>query len=384
MRVLHIGKFYPPFAGGMENFLGDLLPALKRIGVNAKALVHDQPSLRKRSCCNNISSPVYRVPCYGSLMYAPVSPGFPLVLNKFIHTFHPQILHLHLPNTSAFWAMTLACARRIPWVVHWHSDVVPSEIDRRLAVAYRLYRPVEQRLLQRTQTIVATSPSYLATSEALTPWRDKCRVVPLGLDAMRLKIPAEALKKWAEGIWQQKHIRVLAIGRLTYYKGHEVLIRAAAHVPGIRVLIVGEGDRKERLQSLIKELGLAERVELSGFMEETKLQALLASCDCLCLPSVERTEAFGLVLLEAMRYAKPVVASDVAGSGIGWVVTHGETGFLVPPGDASGLARALQAMAEKQHLRKSMGRAAKEQFNNFFQIDQVARKVISLYRDIVQ
>jgi rhamnosyl/mannosyltransferase len=383
MRVLHIGKFYPPFAGGIENFLGDLLPSLKRLGVDVSALVHNhqEDSVRKAKTTN---FPVYRVPCYGNLLYAPVSPGFPLVLKQVIKKFRPDILHLHMPNTSAFWVMMLSCARRIPWVIHWHADVVLSEIDRRMAVAYRLYRPFEQHLLRRAATIIASSRPYLITSNALYPWRNKCTVIPLGIDSARLKMVDGDLKNWAERIWGHKRTRVLAIGRLTYYKGYEVLIRAAARAPDLRVLIVGEGGRKRRLDSLIAELGLGERVTLPGFLEEERLHALLASCDCLCLPSVERTEAFGLVLLEAMRYAKPVVASDVPGSGIGWVVKHEETGFLTPPGDSIQLARALEAMAEAPALRGRMGQAAEERFNNIYQIDRVSVEIRGVYEAILR
>ena len=108
---------------------------------------------------------------------------------------------------------------------------------------------------------------------------------------------------------------------------------------------------------------------------EERLQALLATCHCLCLPSVERTEAFGLVLLEAMRYAKSVVASDVPG----WVVKHEETGFLIPPGDSIQLARALGAMAEATALRGLMGQAADERFNMIYQIDRVAIEIRGVY-----
>ena len=381
MRVLHIGKFYPPFAGGMENFLGDLLPSLKRLGVDVSALVHNHRDSGRKAKTTDF--PVYRVPCYGNLLYAPVSPGFPLVLKQVIKKFCPDILHIHTPNTSAFWVMTLSCARRIPWVIHWHADVVLSEIDRRMAVAYRIYRPFEQHLLSRAATIIATSRPYLITSKSLYPWRNKCTVIPLGIDSARLKMPDGNLKNWAERIWGHKKTRVLAIGRLTYYKGHEVLIRAAARAPDLRVLIVGEGDRKRRLDSLLAELGLRERVTLLGFMEEERLQALLASCDCLCLPSVERTEAFGLVLLEAMRYAKPVVASDVPGSGIGWVVKHEETGFLIPPGDSIQLARALEVMAEVPALRGRMGQAAEERFNKIYQIDRVSTEIMGVYEAVL-
>jgi glycosyltransferase involved in cell wall biosynthesis len=382
MRVLHIGKFYPPFAGGMENFMGDLLPALERRNIHTAALVHGHEFGRREAYDGDLSAKVYRVPAYGSFLYAPISPGFPLTLRREINAFKPDILHMHLPNTSVFWAMVIPSARKVPWVVQWQSDIVNSDIDRRLGIAYRLYQPLEHRFLKKADAIIASTPPYFETSEPLSSWREKCRVIPLGLDENRLKMPGKDLRNWAEGIWQTGRIRIISVGRLTYYKGHEVLIRAAADLPQSHIVIVGEGDRKEYLRGLIRQLGLGGRVKLTGFMPDEKFRALLATSDLFCLPSTERTEAFGLVLLEAMRYAKPVVASDVSGSGMGWIIRHMETGFLVKPGDVDDLARALHLLCQRPDLRERMARAGRERFNAVFRIDQVAAKISSLYLEV--
>jgi rhamnosyl/mannosyltransferase len=400
MRVLHLGKYYPPFAGGIENFLADLLPALQSQGVAAAAVVHDeQPFRRSPPPAPADSLPIYRAPCHGRLLYAPISPTFPLWLNRAIREFHPDLLHLHLPNTSAFWALALPAARRLPWVIHWHSDVVASTIDRRLALAYRLYRPLEQRLLAASRVIIATSPPYLDASAALTPWRDRCRIIPLGLDPARIPEPDPAARQRAEALWGEtatpsplagegrgggvRAFRILAVGRLTYYKGHETLIRAAAGLPNSRVLIVGTGERRTRLEGLIQSLALSERVRLPGFQLEADLNALLASCDVLCLPSLERTEAFGLVLLEAMRFGKPVVVSAIPGSGTGWVVQRAGHGVLVPPGDPVPLAAALRELQADPARRAELGLAGLTALREQFGIGPVATAVIESYRQVL-
>ncbi len=383
MRVLHIGKFFPPVTGGIENFLGDLLPALKRAGVTAAGLVHDAPGGAGGPLQDN-DLEIYRVPCHGTLLYAPVSPMFPWIMQKAIRSFKPDILHFHVPNTSAFWALVLPAAIRLPWVIHWHADVVPSAIDRRMAIAYHFYRPVEALLLRRAQAVVATSESYLATSCALSGYRDKCRIVPLGLDLKRLKLPDAEAAKWADAQWGKPDGRILVIGRLTYYKGHDVMLDAAAALPGVRIIIVGDGDRESFLERRIREMALENRVSLLKAMPESALHALLASCDCLCLPSVERTEAFGLVLLEAMRYGKPVVASNIPGSGIGWVVRDEVTGYLTHPGDPTSLANAIQRVFRDEKRRLQMGKNAQERFLEVFQIDHVAQDVILVYDHIMK
>ena len=384
MRVLHIGKFFPPFAGGIENFIGDLMPALLEQGVDVKALVHSSPAVRGHHTRRLDESRVLRVPCYGSILYAPVSPGFPFVLNRMVKEFQPHIIHLHVPNTSAFWVMLSRKAARIPWVVHWHSDVVPSLIDRRLAAAYSLYRPFEQRLLAHSTKVIATSARYLESSIPLTPWKKKCTVIPLGINPERLPEAEKFALRNAEQIWRNpKSLRILSIGRLTYYKGHEVLIRAVAEMKDLQLVIVGVGDKKAELEQLIQDLQIQDKIQLMGLLPETELQALLASSDCFCLPSVERTEAFGLVLLEAMRYGKAVIASDVPGSGVGWVVQEGKTGRLFPTGDVLELGKLLRRCSARPEERKNMGMEGQKRFASEFNINQVAGQTIDLYNDIL-
>jgi len=121
----------------MEYFLADLLPALEHNDMQCAALVHHH----RKQLCGDWPSDVHRIPvifrapCYGRLLYAPISPSFPFWLARAIHAFKPDLLHLHMPNTSAFWALLIPAARRLPWVIHWHSDVVSSQIDRRLTPA---------------------------------------------------------------------------------------------------------------------------------------------------------------------------------------------------------------------------------------------------------
>jgi glycosyltransferase involved in cell wall biosynthesis len=362
-----------------------LLPALAARGVEVAALVHEHrrgrpvyPSARPEGAVT-----LYRVPSIGRLLYTPISPRFPFWLNRVIGELSPDLLHLHLPNPSAFWTLASPAARRLPLVVHWHSDVVASQYDRRLATAYRLYRPLEQQLLRRSAAVVATSPPYLTSSVALAPWRERCHVIPLGLDRDDLPRPTAADRARAEAIWGDGAGRVLAVGRLTYYKGYERLIRAADKLADAKVVVVGEGELRARLERLIAQKRLSAKVLLAAACPGPLLHALLESCDCLCLPSIERTEAFGLVLLEAMAHGKAVVASDVPGSGMSWVVEAGRTGLLVPPDDVIALAGALRRLLGDAELRERFGARGKARFEQQFSIAAVADELLSLYREVV-
>ncbi len=382
MRILHIGKYYSPYAGGMEVFLKDLLGAQKKMGLDVAALVHHHHGGKASSRETVAGVPIIRAAIWRKLLYAPISLSFPLVLRKTVQCFRPHLLHLHFPNPSAFWSLALSGARRIPWVIQWQSDVVPSNIDPRLKTAYRCYRPPERLMLNRARRILVASEPYLEQSIPLRPWIKKCVVVPLGIDPDRLPWPGDQASALAEKRWQPGRLRVLAVGRLTYYKGFDILIRAAARISGVTVQIVGEGDLRTELENEILKEGVADRVRLSGGLSDAALQAAFATCDLFCLPSLERTEAFGVVLLEAMRYGKPVIASDIPGSGPGWIVREGGCGWLVPPGDVTALSALMEKLAAAPDLLRSAGPTGRDHFKKTFHIKSVAARINDIYGDI--
>lgn len=363
----------------------DAMVSLGRHGVRCFAVVHRHEwSLRSVDDLLEAANGrfhVIRAGTWFKFMYTPFSPMFPVLMRRFVRLYQPDIVHLHMPNPSAFWALALQPARKIPWVVHWHADVVASTHDPRLRWFYCLYRPLEQRLLRRARAIIVTSQAYLDYSEPLRNHRGKCHVVPLGLDPSHRTRPANRESEPSERS-DRDPLQVLAIGRLTYYKGFEYLIRAVALVSDVRVDIVGTGDMARRLQSLVTRLGLEDRVTLRGALPDQELQELLGRCDCVCLPSIERTEAFGMVLLEAMLHAKATVVSDVPGSGMGWIVEHGGTGIKVKPADHKALANALNYLRENREEARAMGRRGKKKFDRAFEIDHSVASLIDVYRAV--
>lgn len=373
-RVLHLGKFFPPQLGGMETYLADLIRAQRAQGLEATALVHgtplpdDPPWLR-------------RVPVQWQLLYAPLAVGYPRALARAIAEFQPDVLHLHLPNNSVFWALLLPAARRLPWVVHWHSDVLVSDTRSALALAYLAYRPFEQAVLARAHRVAVTSPPYLEASEPLRAWADKCVVVPLGLQPPPALAPAVAEPPAWPGA--DATLRVLGIGRLAHYKGFETLIDAVAQTPGVALLIAGDGELRGALQARIDAhqhtRPTPPRVRLLGAVSEADKQRLLAHCDLLALPSCERTEAFGMVLLEAMAHGKPCLASALPGSGMPWVVASSRAGQLVPPHDVAAWSRALLWMADHPAQRQALGRQGRAAFGQRFTAEASAQALRPLY-----
>ena len=369
-RILHMGKYFPPYSGGMETYLRDLMVAQAKQGLESTALVHKSAL----SLCNSTEQyaageqtlSVTRAAVWARLLFTPISPTFPVLLHKLIKRDQPNILHLHMPNVSVFWALLLPSARRIPWVIQWQSDVLASEHKLGLRLFYALYKPFETAVLRRSAKIIASSPPYLESSATLAPFRDKCEVIPLGI-----RPPAQVQENLpvAQSA-DSRPLRVLAVGRLTYYKGFKYLIRAMAQVPKATLDLIGSGEEQSALEGLISELGLTTRVQIHSGLSDDQLEHFMAKADCLCLPSVERTESFGIVLLEAMSCAKPTVISRVAGSGMSWIVEDGITGLQVPPADAGALAHSLNILQQDRDKIATLGERGRERFNRYFHIDK--------------
>lgn len=374
LRVLHIGKYYPPFRGGMESFLADLLEQQRGSGIDARALVHGDP-------LPDDPEWITRVPVQITLVFAPIAVGFPLALWRAIRRFKPDVIHLHMPNNAAFWSLVVPGARRIPWVVHWHSDVLISRWDWLLSACYQLYRPFEYKLLQLSEAILATSPPYMAASKPLQRWLFKTIAIPLGLKPLSQDHAASATPE-PEAEWGDAELRILSVGRLTYYKGFDTLISAVAGYPKVKLIIAGEGEQRPMLEQLIAQERVQQgcaNVELLGSVSEDKKHALFNSCDVFALASRERTEAFGLVLVEAMQHGKPCMVSDLEGSGMSWVVSQAEGGRCYAPDQVQAWKRAIeQCLASKSQL-STMGQVARVAAQNQFTIAQCEKSIRNVY-----
>ncbi len=372
MKVLHVGKYFPPFYGGMEFFLADLSQEQVKRGLKVNVIVHNEKIsffFPKKETFKDVS--VLKIPSLGRLVYAPISPFFPLYLWRAVRKIKPDLIHLHLPNTSAFWLLLFKGPKI---VIHWHADVVPSQIDLRLAYLYRFYRVLERLLLKKALAILVTSPPYLEYSQPLKYFRKKVYIVPLGIDTDRLK-----KQKVFSGINKLKPY-VLSVGRLTYYKGYDYLIDAISYLDGLRLIIVGETSALNKFK--ITKKNISEKVCFLGKIPSEELNFLYKNCEIFCLSSIERTEAFGLVLLEAMAFAKPLVTTHIPGAAPSWINEHGKTGLVVPMKDIFGLAKAIDYLMKNPDLRIRLGQNAKEKFYQNFTIKKVTDKILAIYKNI--
>lgn len=377
MRVLHVGKYFPPFFGGIENFLAELLPSLHKKGVSNFVLVHRHQLGLSAKRERIEEAQIVRVPMLGRLLYAPISPFFVFYLRRAIRTFKPDLIHVHMPNLSVFNLLLLRNSLKIPLIVHWHADVIATGNETALSLAYKCYAPFERAILKRAKAIIATSEPYLRSSKVLRDFRSKVKVVPIGLGDIPQLDPGDT-----DNQQTNNQFTVICIGRFTPYKAQGTLVRAIQNIDNCRLELVGNGSPqvREELLSLVTDLGVQDRVIVFYNLGPDQLQEKLQTADVLCLPSIERTEAFGVVLLEAMRVSKPVIVSDVPGSGMSWVVENERTGLHVTPGDTEQLEKAITRLREEPSLRNKMGKAARQRYLSHFQIDKVADSLLALYQ----
>ncbi|HEX7589037.1 MAG TPA: glycosyltransferase, partial [Anaerolineae bacterium] len=260
-------------------------------------------------------------------------------------------------------------------VVTYHSDIVRQKFLR------LVYAPVMHHVLARADRILATSPNYVASSPVLSRWQAKCTVVPLGIDPTPFEGAAPSAE-FLERVRGPGNGLLLFVGHLRYYKGLNYLLHALCDIPRTQLVVVGVGPMEDGWRMLARELGLEDRVQFAGDVPAAELPLYYAACDVFVLPSSERSEAFGLVQLEAIAAAKPVVCTEL-GTGTSFVNVASETGFVVPARDPHALASAITQLLVDDGLRARMGAAGRARVQQHFRLVEMVDRVVALYEDLI-
>jgi glycosyltransferase involved in cell wall biosynthesis len=266
----------------------------------------------------------------------------------------------------------LASGHRGRLVVTYHSDTV------RQRVLGAMFEPFLHQALRRSAAIIATSPDYRETSPVLARYRDRCHVIPYGiaLNEFESAPPAQVSairQKYGERL-------ILSVGRLVYYKGFEYLIQAMAKVEG-KLIIVGDGPLREKLEQLSRTLGLGEKVIFAGEIQNQNVVPYYHAAALFALASVARSEAFGIVQIEAMAAGIPVVNTGLD-SGVPFVSLHEKTGLTVKPADSDALAAAINRLLNESNLRRSLGQAARVRAREEFSLDRMTSRTLSVYEAV--
>jgi rhamnosyl/mannosyltransferase len=368
MRILHFYKTaFPDSMGGIEQVIDQVARGALRRGVQSEVL-----------------------------SLTPSRDTGTMEINGYLS--HRAKLDLHVASTSFSWSVIARFAElskqadlihyHFPWpfmdVVHfmvrpgkptvltYHSDIIRQ---RYLA---KVYDPIKNRFLREIDSIVATSPNYLETSEVLDLHRSKVVVIPIGLSRESYAEPTpDSLAQWRARFGERFF---LFIGVIRYYKGLHVLLEAAAG-SSYPIVIVGAGPIEDELKAQALELKLT-NIHFLGYLPDADKVALLSLCYCVVFPSHLRSEAFGVSLLEGAMFGKPMISSEI-GTGTTFINIANETGLVVPPSDAPALRAAMDRMWDDPSMALSMGLCARLRYQQYFTADQMVDSYVDLYRKVI-
>ena len=375
MKILHIYRtYFPDPPGGLQEAIRQICLSTKALGVESKVF-----TLSPDPIPSILSRPEAEVVRAKSL-WAPASCdlGGLDTLRKYNElSSWADVIHFHFPWPFAD-VLNLLIKTNKPKVMTYHSDIVRQKF------LNKAYSPLMRYTMRSMDAVVATSPAYLETSPVLKfdVLADSLRMIPLGITDHSMHVPSndisEAfLAKW--GLVGEPF--ALALGVLRYYKGLHNLLSGAKAVRS-KIVIAGSGPQQDKLKTQASELGLKNLVFVGQVTEEDKA-VLLRSCYTLVLPSHLRSEAFGMVLVEASMYSKPMVCCEI-GSGTSYVNEDLVTGFVVPPDSPKSLSDALNKLIDDENLAKKMGQAARIRYEQNFSGEALGKSYSNLYREIAK
>ncbi|WP_407181320.1 glycosyltransferase [Bradyrhizobium sp. STM 3562] len=364
--VLHIFKvYYPDLFGGTLSVIRAICAGLKH-KFAANVLVCSKSGGQRRLIVNDV--PVERVRSFGDVLSLPLAPTYPLRLWRRIA--EHDLLALHAPFPLADLVFAPGFARKRPLVVHWHADIVSHSSLRWLV------QPLMRRTLQRANAIIVSDRALVGGTPLLREFADKCHVVPFGIDISKYEWPPR----------RPPHVNgrgrlVLACGRLVPYKGFDVLVRSAVN-QSFEVWIVGEGRERERLERLIRELGVQDRVRLLGSVPDDELAKFMCIADVFVMPSVTDAETFGLVQLEAMAAGRPIINTSLD-TAVPHVARDGIEAITVPPRDPTRLAEAINSLIADPERRRRMGDAARHRAATKYSTAAFQEGIEEVYRQAI-
>lgn len=318
----------------------------------------------------------------------------------------PDVLHAHWLLPNGFVAAVASRLLGIPLVVS-----VPGS-DAQVAGSNPLFRSMARFALAQASLVTANSEALAEAVAALapgagapsashtdTPWHVPTGTAPSPRTGTPWRAPTEfdliiygtdpaALRPDSRGVAELRRrlelpdgaAVLLAVGRMVYKKGFDVLIRALAEPPlaqrNVAAVLVGEGDQKAEWQALAAELGVAERLRWAGTVPKDEIGRYYNLADALVMPSVSRpADGLNVCVLDAMSCAKPVVASPAAGNRL--AVAHGESGWIVPEGEPAALAEALAVLLENPELARHLGEAGRQRVETELGWPHLARRYIA-------
>lgn len=369
MRILHFFKAALPHSvGGVEQVIDQLASGTSRLGAQVDVLALNT---------QGNATPVFRnghTVHSASLDFQIASTGFSAsVFRKFSQLAREaDLIHYHFPWPFMD-VVHFVSGMKKPTVVTYHSDIV------RQKYLVNIYRPLMKMFLSHVDQIVATSPNYVVSSAELAQFKSKVSIIPIGLDKSLYPTPSQGQVE----AWRSRYgCQFFAfVGVLRYYKGLDVLLEAAKG-SGCQIVIAGVGPVEQRLKKMAADLQL-ENVHFLGFLPEDEKVALLKASYSFVFPSNFRSEAFGVSLLEAAMYGKPLISTDI-GTGTSYINKDNETGLVVSPNDSDALRNSLQWMRDNPIRAGEMGCLARDRYIDIFTAENMSKSYMKIYASLLK
>lgn len=344
MNILQVNKRHWDHVGGIETVVKQAYETFRELGHHTTVLaVNEGPETR---ITTDDSLKVIQAGEVLTLFGMPLSWKFFRQARQAFQGADFIVLHHPFPLGLLVY---LLFGQRKPAVIWFHSDIIRQKL------AAKLLRPLLVQAFKKVQAILVSTDRMVEKTEFLRPFAGKAIVIPYAVSLLPKTEAAEQIRQ------QYPAPLLLSVGRLVYYKGYEYLLEAMQGV-NAHLLIIGTGPLKQKLEQQIAELGLR---NVSIIDPVADLAPYYHACDMLVFPSVENSEAFGLVQVEAMLAGKPVINTDLPTS-VPRVSIHNETGLTVPPRDSDALKTAINRLLNDSEFRLKLGAAARQRAETEF------------------
>lgn len=373
MKILHVYRtYFPDPPGGLQEAIRQICLATKQFGaentVFALSPNSAQLSQLKRPEAHIIRDRSWIAPASCDLGGPSSFLRFKEIANQV------DVIHYHFPWPFSD-LLHLCTSPRAPGVMTYHSDIV------RQRWLSRAYTPLMCKMLSSMSAIIATSPAYARTSRILADprWKDKVKVIPLGIDESSYPSIGDDFILRRLGL-KNSECFFLFIGVLRYYKGLDTLLRAAKAV-NAKIVIAGSGPEDANLRNKVQEYRLS-NIIFAGQITDAEKVALLKNCLALVLPSHLRSEAYGMVLIEAAMFGKSMISCEI-GTGTSFVNSHNETGFVISPQEPEELAAAMKKIQDDVLLSNQFGLNARQRYENLFSGIALGSAYTDLYKKLI-
>ena len=360
-KITHVTRFAHPHIGGIEAVINQINNSLSNEEFDKEVL-----------CCSNTEeSSIENGVKYNRARYLfevfnnTISLSFLWKLSR-VKT---DILHYHMPFIFAVICHFIARPKYKKLYITYHAEL--CGYDKVMKYFWWLYK----YFYKIADRIHILSPNVIYSDKILTPFKDKCYVLPFGVNT---QLENQEQQNKVKELYKDKKI-LLCSGRLVRFKGFQYAIEAMKDVENAVLLIMGDGNYREFLEEQIELNHLQNKVILLGeIADKSYKNELFEACDIFLLPSIQRTESFAIVQLEAMRHAKPVINTNL-GTGVNFVSINEQTGITIEPKNSDELAKAINDLLNNNQLCLEYGRNARERVKIRFDINKIQNEYTTLY-----